>query len=225
MPLFSKKHKDMFIGGLITAFLSALGLWINNYFDSINEKQKIENKDNPQSTVLNNKLSDSSKQTITLNQNTQTNTGIVDVRNEYISGDKKVYKYDIFRAKKTKSPNIYNQDNNSGIIANDNSKVEVRVGKIQRKLDRELKSQALSLVKELFIKNELDSDTQIFVFAAANDQETINYANEINHFLSINGFNVTREIAFSLNFNSSDGQVYMFFVKESKQIHIFVYGQ
>lgn len=90
MTIFTKTNRKKLITGLIGILLTALGLWVRNYFSAKEKNPVTQVAENP---VLNSTNSDSAKQTVTLNQVTQTNSNKGDVNNEFISGDKNIYTY------------------------------------------------------------------------------------------------------------------------------------
>lgn len=92
MIKFSKKHKDQLIGGLITAFLLLITLTIKHFFFT-DKDIKLTSTDTTKHTIQSPTISaiskDSSKQNI--NQVQQINSNKGDVKNEFVSGDKKTY--------------------------------------------------------------------------------------------------------------------------------------
>lgn len=95
MIKISRKHRDKFIGGLITIILTGLGLWIKDIFSkpskATNQTTTVSTKNVSNTPISYNVNKDSGKQTNV--QVSQNNTNKGAVNNEFISGNKTTNNY------------------------------------------------------------------------------------------------------------------------------------
>ncbi len=98
-------------------------------------------------------------------------------------------KYSIDNTNSGEIKNQYIISENKGLIG-DNNTINVNNQEIQRHLDPEGIKEMTSLINELTIKNKLKKEPPIYVRAAYDSEESINFANEIFKYLKQNNFNV-----------------------------------
>ena len=154
-----------------------LGLLVKSYFSSADETTKPNDTIQvlSQSPTVNNVVKDSATQTI--NQVTQSNSNKGDVKNEFISGDKKSYTYN--QSKKSDTVIVNNGILNNGGTGNTYNQT----------INPDIPQRHFTNDSFAWFNNNLPKKAKYFTVTIYNhDQESATFANEIFDFLQAKQF-------------------------------------
>ncbi|MCX6215349.1 hypothetical protein [Spirosoma sp.] len=173
------KHKDKLIGGVIGLILLGGSLYIKSLFEK-EPPVDISTKFTPSPNLpsINNVGNDSSSQNI--NQVNQSNSNLGDVKNEFVSGDKKIYhNYNQPKDTQKGTPIINNGFLNQG--GNGNT--------YNQQINPEIPQRHFSKSNFNAFKNILPDKTKFITGSIFNsDAESIKYGNELLDTFESNGY-------------------------------------
>jgi hypothetical protein len=214
MVQLTKKHRDKLIGGLITILLLALGLWVKNIFQKENVvKQTTNINSQSQNPVISAHSLDSSKQNISLNQITQTNSNKGNVNNQFIAGDKKIYNTTKSKEEK-KDAQIINSGfvNNGGVNNTYNQTIN------PKPVPREVMSVDIKNIQE-----RVPINYTITVMFSSSDKECKNFGYELVQQLRSFGYSTVISTYGILGSTSYNDRFELTVNESTQEAHVLIY--